>query len=180
MGEAESRRRLLFGVVAVLGGAAIAYALWALTAHFLFWGPLDPGTFTLGILAPIWVGGSLLGGWFWSIVDGRQRVAPAIVVWVIVGAAVAATTWWIGVSETGACETSARTPAEGWIVPAIVIGLIVGAIPAIASLLAADRFAAANARGAVLAALAANLVGFGAFGIAFTLILFTVGGCNRP
>jgi len=163
-----------------LGSAGLAYAAWALSERLQFWGPFDRGTFSWAVIVPFWVGGAAATGWLWSFLDDSVRWRLASVVWVVETTVVGLTTWFVAVNEWQGCQAGPRSTPGDVIVPAVAIGAITGATPALAALFAAREFVASRPVRAFAVTVGTFVAGVALFAIVFTWMAFTYGGCNRP
>ena len=173
-------RQVALALVVPLGSAALAYAAWALSEHLQFWGPFDRATFSWAVIIPLWVGGAVVTGWIWSFLDGSARWKLAVAVGVVETAVVGVTTWFVAVSGWQGCQAGPRSTPGDVIVPAFLIGAIIGAMPAIAALLAAREFVASRPLRALFLTGGTFVAGVALFALAFTWMAFGYGGCNRP
>lgn len=173
-------RQVVLALVVPLGSAALAFMAWALSERLQFWGPFDRATFAWAVIVPLWVGGAAVTAWLWSFLKVGARTRLAAAVFGIESLFVAATFWFVVVSETQGCETSPRSTAGEFVVPAILVGIVIGATPALAALMAAREFAASRPGRAVVLTIGTFVAGVVLFALAFTFTAFAFGGCNRP
>ena len=173
-------REVAFALIVPLGSALLAFLAWAISVRLQFYGPFDPATFSLAVIAPLWLGGAVVTGWLWSFLAVSVRLRLAAAVWVVEAAVVAATTWFVVVTGLEVCQAGPRSTPVEFLLPALIIGVITGAMPSIAGFLAARRFETSRPAWALVVTLVTFVVGVALFAMAFTWMAFGYGGCNRP
>jgi len=93
--------------------AAAAYGLWWLSDRAGDVGPFDRASFSWFFAFPVWLAGPVVAGYTWRRLSGREALAAAIAVGIVIGA-VAAGLFWRSVAFPD-CQP-AHTPQE-WVVP---------------------------------------------------------------
>ncbi len=167
----------LVAVAVPLAVAAAAYALWWTSDRLLSVGPLDPATFGWALVAPMWAAAPVAAGFAWSRLTRRRSLHAALVVGTVT-TGVGAVLLWQAVADPS-CEFGAiRTPVD-WVVPALVLGGVIGGGLAASGLLAAKLVRDGNAWRAVV-------LGAGA-GVVTVVVAILVAGatllgpaCQRP
>jgi hypothetical protein len=131
--------RITRAVFAPLAVAALAYGLSWVSDRLLFIGPLDRAAFGWAVVIPVWLAAPSVAALRWRRMTFRERSIAAAVVGTVIGV-VAAYSYWLSVAFPD-CETGAIfTPAER-VLPAIIVGAVVGAAPAIGGLVEGGRSA---------------------------------------
>ncbi len=169
--------RLAIAAATPLAGAALAYGLWWISDRLLYIGPLDRAKFGWLVVIPIWALTPVVAAYAWRPLNARQsRVAVGIVGLVITAAA--ALLIWLS-SAFPDCQFGATfTPADV-VIPALIIGAVIGGGFAAACLGAAAT--ARRARWWVVLPVGAG----SAFALVFVAIMAAapfamMAGCQRP
>ncbi len=174
--DAESIRVAL-GVAVPFAVVALAYGLWSLSHRLLYIGPLDRAAFGWAVVIPVWVGVPIASAYVWHRLTPRSsRVAAAVV-----GASVssvATVLFWQAVAFPE-CEFGAVRTAIDWIMPALLVGVVIGAGLVVSGLLATTLVRGGHPWRAVAIGAGTELAFvFGA--ILVTGVVLLSPGCQRP
>jgi hypothetical protein len=181
MDEATERRRsgpgLIVAVALPLVVLGLAYVLWRISDRLLWIGPFDRAAFGWSFVIPLWLAAPVVTGFVWRRMPDRV-VALAAVTITFVLAAVSAWLFWKAVAFP-ACGNGPRFSAADMIVPAGLVGLVLGGGIAGAGLvtrLGLRRYAWPRA---VAMGVGATVV---AFAVTFFVAVAAFGdqGCQRP
>jgi hypothetical protein len=152
----------------------VALALWLISDRLVQIGPIDRGTFAALVVIPLWAVAPVAAGFAWRGLDRGERLRSAIGGAVVLGTAIAALAWIAAV--TVSCRP-AKSPLE-LVLPAVVVGVVVGAGFGLACRLAGDEVANGHPWRAVVGGgivqLALVVIGPS---LAFTMFF---GLCQRP
>ena len=163
-------------VVVPLAVVALASALWLISDRLLYIGPLDRATFAWVVVIPIWAAAPLVAGFAWRGLSARARTLAAATCALVIGAIVGALLWQDVAFP--ACPTGpARGPLE-WLLPATVVGVVIGGGFGVNCLIASAQLRAGQPKRALT---------YGAFGqvavvasaAVLSFVLF-IGVCQRP
>jgi len=125
--------REALGVVVPLTVVALGYGLWWISDRLLYIGPLDRAAFGWMVVIPLWLAAPVAAGMAWRGLSVRGTLLAAVVVGLAIGIAAAFLTWQAFSSPN--CEYGAiRTPDE-LVMPALILGGILGGGLAAAGLL---------------------------------------------
>ena len=103
---------------------ALAYVLWWISDRLLYVGPLDRATFGWLIVVPVWALTPVVAAFAWRPLNARQSRVAAGTVGLTISVSAAVLLWLASASQN--CEFGAmRSPTE-WIVPAVIVGVVIG------------------------------------------------------
>jgi hypothetical protein len=166
--------------VAPIGVVAAAYGLWLLSDRLLYVGPFDRAAFGWLVVVPLWLAVPVAAAVSWRTRPFREAQRAALLLAVLIGSAATILLWAAVTSDGAACETGPRATAAGFIVPAFLVGALVGAAPSLGGLLGASRLSSGRSWKGVGLAVGIDL------GLTATAVLLAVGvilssgGCQRP
>jgi hypothetical protein len=163
-----------------LAVVAIAAGLWLLSDRLLYIGPLDRATFGWLVVVPVWLLASVAAAVAWKPLAPTQVGRAAALSAILVGVAAAVLFWNALRSEWSACDFGPRTPAESWIVPALLVGALIGTAPSLGGRLSAQRLGSGRRWSAVGMALGVDAVLSVAAVLVATMFILSAGGCQRP
>jgi hypothetical protein len=163
-------------VFAPLAVVALAYCLSWISDRLLYIGPLDRAAFAWAVVIPVWLAAPSLAALRWRRITVRERSIAAAVVGTVIGV-VAAYSYWLSVAFPD-CETGAIFTPAARVLPAIIVGAVVGAAPAIGGLVGAS----ARQGGIWTIAIRAAVAGFAVSLLAFAVLVTFLSGpaCQRP
>lgn len=121
------------GIFLPLVVVALAYALWWVSDHLLYIGPLDRAAFGWAVVIPMWLAAPVVSGFAWGRLTPRSGLRAAALVGIAISGAATALFWW-SVAFPDCAPT--RTPAE-WVLPSLLIGGAIGGGVAASGLVAA-------------------------------------------
>lgn len=179
--DSEGRRtdgqavRFGLGVAVPLAVVALAYGLWWISDRLLYIGPLDRAAFGWAVVLPVWVCAPIAAGLAWRRLTARATMAAAIVLGGVVSS-LAAVLFWQSVAHPD-CQFPIRAPID-WVLPALFVGIMIGAGLARSGLLAVGLVRGAHPWRAAAVGAAAELA------FMFVAILAAVAvlmgpGCSR-
>jgi hypothetical protein len=152
----------------------VAAGLWQISDRLLYVGPLDRATFGWSVVVPLWALAPFAAAIAWRQLSSRTRRLAALACGLVVGIPVSILLWQSAAFP--AC-LPARRPQE-WILPAIILGGVVGGGFALNNLLASDHVRAGQRWRALAVGAAGQLAVIG-LGSVIALGLF-YGLCQRP
>ena len=168
---------LLVAVAGPVAVAAAAYALWWISDQLLYIGPLDRAAFGWLVVIPVLLAAPIVAGYLWQRLPSGQDAVAGSVVGALIGVGTAFLLWR-AVTQI-ACETRpTHTPAD-WVVPALVIGGLVGAALAGGGLIASRFLREGRRLAAILGAISVSVLVLAMALLAFA-VLFAGPGCERP
>ena len=168
---------MVMGLAVPLAGAALVYALWWLVLISL--SPTTRTTFQYLVYA-VWIGNGVVAGWIWSFLPERTVGRLGASLWAVLTVVAAAVFWFEVVKSGQGCANGPRSSPPDWIVPSLLIGAVVAAMPVLTALFASRHFRGDRTVSAVVAAVVVNFVGFFTAALVVSFIFLTTGGCNRP
>lgn len=115
----------LVAVAVPLAGASLAYLLWWASDRLVIIGPLDRATFGWLVVIPVWALTPFAAALAWRAIDTRSVLRVAAVTGLLMSAAAALLFWLAPASSL--CDNDAVRTAAASILPALVVGLTVGA-----------------------------------------------------
>lgn len=177
VGAVEEPRRFAVGVVGPVAIVGLAYVLWWISDRLFDVGPLDRAAFGWVVVIPVWLSAPIVAGLVWQRLSSRRALVAAVAVGVVVSA-VATLLFWAGVTYPDCANGTIRAPIE-WVLPALIVGSMVGAGLVFSGLLAAAQFRAGRPWRASLLGGGAELVLV--VGAVLATAVFLIGpACQRP
>jgi hypothetical protein len=170
-GRAVGSPLLLGTPLAVVG---LAIALWLISDRLIYVGPLDRATFGWSVVVPLWAAAPFAAAIAWQRLSTRTRRLASVACGLVVGLPVSVLLWHAAAFP--ACSP-ARQPQD-WILPAIILGGVVGGGFALNNLLASDHVQAGHRWRALVIGAAGQLAIVGV-GSTLAFVLF-YGPCQRP
>jgi hypothetical protein len=169
------------GVVGIVGASAILPVLLAV-AYGVFVigdsiGPdsLDRGTFTYFVVVPLWLSAPVITGALWrrpGAVSNENAIVAAVAISLVASVAI-----WRFVAMPDDCTNGPRPGAEALILPAVAVGIVLGALIARSAVVARTSFRRGISATAVLVAYGASAA---ASVVTIVAAVFLLGGahCN--
>jgi len=155
---------------------AVAFVLALVSDRLLYIGPLDRATFGWLVVMPMWAAAPTFAGFSWRGFAAGLRTRYALLCGSAVGGVTAILLWQDAAAPKVGC-TPSHTPLE-LMVPALLVGLVVGGGFALACRIASGEILAQRVgRGVIYGAVIQLLIIPLAFGLA-TYAFF--GLCQRP
>ena len=152
----------------------IAAALWLISDRLVSVRPLDRATFGWSVVVPLWAAAPFAAAIAWRQFSSRTRRLAAVACGLTVGVPVSILLWQAAAFP--AC-VPARQPQE-WVLPAIILGGVVGGGFGLNNLLASNHVRAGQ-RWRALAIGAAGQLAIIGLGSVLAFWLF-YGPCQRP
>lgn len=170
--------RAIRAIAVPLAFVAAAFGLWWLGDQLGSVGPLDKAAFGWAVVIPLWLAAPVAAGWAWARLTRHGAISSALGLSAVVGVA-AAILLWRATTGIDCAGGPTRTPAE-WIVPSLVIGAGVGAVPALAGLAAVVPVRERRWMLGVVLGAGGGLVLTFAVMIGSFALFFAGPGCQRP
>lgn len=116
---------MLVAMVVPLAGVGLAYVLWWVSDRMVIIGPLDRAAFGWLVVIPVWAMTPFAAALAWRRIETRSVLRAAAITALLISAA-AASLFWLALGSSLCDNGAVRTPSAS-IVPALVVGLTVGA-----------------------------------------------------
>lgn len=158
--------------------SALALGIWWLSDQAGSIGPLDRGQVGWILVVPTWLLAPVLGGASWTRLGSGAARGTALVFGAIVGV-VAAILLWRATSLGASCVYGPTRTPDAWVVPAIVVGAVVGAGAAWTALMTRRAFRRSRSLTALATAIGASLLA-GILSFVAYVVVFSGPLCNRP
>lgn len=175
--SASSPSRIFRAIAIPLAVLGLAYGLWKISDTLIWIGPFDRATFGWLVVVPLWLAAPIVAGAAWRSLPGPVvRFAAAVLTLFLASAS--GWLFWKAVAFP-ACDFGSNVTPEDMVVPAGLVGLVLGAGIAAAGLitrLGLRRYAWPRAVGI---GLSATVV---AFVVTYFIAVAAFGdlGCRRP
>jgi hypothetical protein len=152
----DERRSVLVAAFVPLAVLAAAVVIWFLGDR-LAPRTLDRGQFALALVMPIWFAAPVVAGGWWRRLSDHLVARAALLAAMVIGVVATVEIWQFVALPTN-CEYGPLPGAERFIIPAGVVGLTMGALIALAALIARERLRRSISIGSVAVSAGASVL----------------------